>query len=193
MFRPQRRRARRNWQAKAILHLDKSSFSGSFRGLGGIFRVLSTIQGVLFDYSADSVFREESLLTGVVPPIFFPKILILYWRNDINQGHEITKMVKWTIFVSNRVRFWRLRRHTSTQVSVEHPPSSLLGSQARVIYRASSRVPAGRGKSEMWVVWGPGEYEKRFGMEKVTGVPVISLSGTGDQKGTPQWEFFFFM
>ena len=81
-------------QAKAILHLGKSSFSGSFRGLGGIFRVLSTIQGVLFHYSADSVFLEESLLTGVVPPSFFPKILILYWRNDINQGHEITKMVK---------------------------------------------------------------------------------------------------
>ena len=81
-------------QAEAILHLGKSSFSGGFRGLGGIFRVLSTIQGVLFDYSADSVFLEESLLTGVVPPILSPKILILYWRNDINQGHEITKMVK---------------------------------------------------------------------------------------------------
>ena len=60
-------------QAKAILHLGKSSFSGSFRGLGGIFRGLSTIQGVLFHYSADSVFLEESLLTGVVSPIFSQK------------------------------------------------------------------------------------------------------------------------
>ena len=71
-----------------------------------------------------------------------------------------------SFFVSNRVRFWRPRRHTSSQVSVEHPPSSLLGSQAYVIYRASSRVPAGRGKSVVWVVWGPGEYEKRFSIEK---------------------------
>ena len=60
-------------QAEAILHLGKSSFSGGFRGLGGIFRVLSTIQGVLFDHSADSVFLEESLLTGVVHQFFSQK------------------------------------------------------------------------------------------------------------------------
>ena len=34
------------------------------------------------------------------------------------------------------------------------------------LYRASSRVPGGRGKSVVWAVWGPGEYEKRFSIGK---------------------------
>ena len=48
-------------------------------------------------------------------------------QNKTSQGqkvvsHVLNRAAKWAIFVLNRVRVWRPRRHSSTQTSLESPP-----------------------------------------------------------------------